>query len=164
MNKIVTLGIIAVVFAGMIYFASPVSSTEMDTTKLHNRGNLAFKSIPANDYLHLFDATPDTIAGGHLALKVNCDEEGNGKVDVLMGVAPEANVIKLNDENRIDELSSMGKMCLYHVDLPPEDMPDLKVTDIALSNPTDERMRFGATASYTIYVNGWGEPIEEHHE
>ncbi|MFQ5782696.1 MAG: hypothetical protein ACE5GR_06550 [Nitrosopumilus sp.] len=167
MNKLVLLGLMSIIaLAAVSYAAIPAQSVETDNTKLHNRGNLAFKTIPANDYMHLFDSTPDTLAGGHFAIKVNCDENGNGAVDVLMGVAPEMNTIKLTmEDNMVHELSTHGQMCLYHIDLPPEDSPDMKVTDIAISNPSDHRVRLGPTASYTIYVNAWGEQVEEedHH-
>jgi hypothetical protein len=162
MNKITTLGLMSIaVLAVVAYAAIPAESVETDNTKLHNRGNLAFKSIPANDYMHLFDSTPDSLAGGHFAIKVNCDQNGNGVVDALMGVAPEMNTIKLGEDNMVDELSTPGKMCLYHIDLPPEDSPDMLITDIAISNPSDHRVRLGSTASYTIYVNAWGEQVEE---
>jgi len=163
MNKIAALGLMSIaVLVVVSYAAIPAESVETDNTKLHNRGNLAFKSIPANDYMHLFDSTPDTLAGGHFSIKVNCDQNGNGAVDALMGVAPEMNAIKLGEDNMVDELSTSGQMCLYHIDLPPEDNPDMKITDIALSNPSDHRVRLGPTASYTIYVNAWGEQVEEH--
>jgi len=160
MNKITMLGLVAIAtIITVSYVAVPAESVQTDNTKLHNRGNLAFKSIPANDYMHLFDSTPDSLAGGHFAIKVNCDADGNGAVDALMGVAPEMNAIKLGEENMVDALSTLGQMCLYHIDLPPE--PDMLVTDIAISNPSDHRVRLGPTASYTIYVNAWGEQVEE---
>lgn len=161
MNKISLLGLVAVATIITVAYATvPAESVQTDNTKLHNRGNLAFKSIPANDYMHLFDSTPDTLAGGHLAIKVNCDENGDGAVDVLMGVAPEMNAIKLTmEDNMVMELSTHGQMCLYHIDLPPE--PDMLVTDVAISNPSDHRVRLGPTASYALYVNAWGEQVEE---
>lgn len=163
MNKIMTTALLgALTLVVIAYVAAPAESVVSDDQKLHNHGNLAFKSIPAHDYMHLFDSTPDTLAGGHFAIKVNCDEDGNGAVDVLMGVAPEMNMIKLTmEDNMVHELSTHGKMCLYHIDLPPEDSPDMLITDIALSNPSDQRVRLGPTASYTIYVNAWGEQVEE---
>ena len=162
MNKVMTLGLLSIaVLVVVAYAATPAASVETDNTKLHNRGNLAFKGIPANDYMHLFDSTPDTLAGGHFAIKVNCDKDGNGVVDALMGVAPEMNVIKLGEDNMVTPLSTPGKMCLYHIDLPPEDNPDMLITDIALSNPSDHRVRLGPTASYTIYVDAWGEQVED---
>lgn len=165
MNKIASVGLMGIVALVILsYVAMPAASVEMDNSKLHNRGDLSFKTIPANDYMHLFDTTPDTITGGHFAIKVNCDQNGNGLVDVLMGVAPEMNTIKLTmKDNMVHELSTHGKMCLYHVDLPPEDSPDMKITDIAISNPSGSSIRLGPTASYTIYVNSWGEQVEEDH-
>lgn len=162
MNKITALGLMSIVVLVVVaYTAIPAASVQSDNSKLHNRGNLAFKSIPAHDYIHLFDTTPDTIIGGHFAIKINCDANGNGALEALLGVAPEMNAIKLGDDNRVDALSTLGQMCLYHIDLPPGDSPDMKITDIALSNPSDNRVRLGPTASYTIYVDAWGEQVEE---
>ena len=144
--------------------AVPAESKEMKMERLHTSQYLAFKSIPANDYLLLFDSTPDTIASGHLALKANCNAEGNGKINVLLGVAPEMEAISLNNGNIVPELSSPGNMCLYHIDLPPEE--DMLVTDVAIGNPSDKKIRFGPTASITIYVQSFGETVghEEHDE
>lgn len=164
-THVVTLFIGVFALVGVAFLAIPAESAETSNDKLHVTQYLAFKNIPANDFLHLFDTTPDTIAGGHLAIKTNCDENGDGLVDVLMGMAPDMETVKLDHkDNMIHELSTHGKMCLYHIDLPVEH--DLLVTDIALSNPSDHSFRFGPTATVTIYVNAFGEPVEheEHGE
>jgi len=155
------IGILAL--AGIAYVAIPSESVETSNDRLHAMTYLAWRSIPANDYMLLFDTTPDTIAGGHFAIKADCDEDGNGAVDVLMGVAPDMETIKLTmEENMVHDLSTLGKMCLYHIDLPAEH--DLLVTDIALFNPSDQLVRFGPTATVTIYVNAFGEPLEHEEE
>ena len=161
MNKLTLAVLFSVVaLTVVVYSATPVESQVADHSRMHNRGDLAFKSIPANDFMHLYDSTPYPIAGmGHIALKVNCDQAGNGAVSVLLGIAPEFQEFKLNDNNRVDPLSTLGTMCLYHIDLPPT--PEMQITDIAIKNPSNERVRLGPTASYTLFIDGLGEPVEE---
>ena len=144
--------------------AVPAESEELDSERLHTTEYLAFKNIPANYYLLLFDSTPDAIASGHLAIKADCDKKGDGKVNVLLGVAPDMEAVNLNKNNMVSELSSLGSMCLYHIDLPPEH--DMLVTDVALGNPSDKNVRLGPTSSITIYVKSFGETVghEEHGE
>ncbi len=64
----------------------------------------------------------------------------------------------------VSDLSKLGKMCLYHVDLPPEH--DMMITDIAIGNPTSKTVKLGATSSVTIYANSFGDGVEheEHME
>jgi hypothetical protein len=162
MNKLTMAVLFSVVAITLVAFvATPAQSQVANQSRMHNRGDLSFMSIPANDFVHLYDSTPYPIAGsGHIALKVNCDSQGNGVVDVLLGVAPDFEVFKLTHaDNMVMELSTHGKMCLYHIDLPPT--PDMVITDIAIKNPSNDRIRLGATASYTLFIDGLGEPVEE---
>ena len=157
------IGIFAIL--GVVYMAIPAESVETSNDKLHVTQYLAWKMIPPNDYMLLLDTTPDTIAGGHFAIKADCDIHGNALIDVLMGVAEEEiHSVKLTIHNMLAGLSTPGEMCLYHIDLPAE--PDMIVTDIAIFNPSDERVRLGLTSTATIYVNAFGEPLdhEEDHE
>lgn len=138
-------------------------ATDDTPERVHLTQYLAWKSMPPNEYMLLFDSTPDTIAAGHFAIKVDCTDDGTALVDVLLGVAPEMQTIQLNQANMVSDLSAPGKMCLYHVDLPAEH--DMLLTDIAISNSLDERIRLGATSTATIYVNEWGGSIDsdDHH-
>jgi hypothetical protein len=69
---------------------------------------------------------------------------------VLIGQAPK---LKPADMELVKELSTPGKMCIYHVDLesgPPGVNP---ITDIALQNPTANEVKFGPTATVVIGVD-----------
>ena len=157
-------GLLVVITAVLTSVATlvPAESEEMETERLHITEYLAFKNIPGNEYLLLFDSTPDAIASGHLAIKANCDTAGDGKINVLLGVAPDMKATNLDKGNMVSELSSPGKMCLYHIDLPPEQ--DMLVTDVAISNPSEKNVRLGPTASITIYVKSFGESVGHHDE
>jgi hypothetical protein len=46
------------------------------------------KTIPAKDFIHLYDSTPYMIMNGHIAMKVPCDASSKPAVNVLIGSAP----------------------------------------------------------------------------
>jgi hypothetical protein len=108
------------------------------------------KTLPSKDYIHLYDATPYLIKLGHIAAKLPCDSSNKTSLNVLIGQAPK---LKPAELELIKELSTPGKMCIYHVDVesgPPGENP---ITDIALQNPTDKEVKFGPTATLVIGVD-----------
>ena len=108
------------------------------------------KILPSKDYIHLYDTTPYLLMLGHVAAKLPCDSNNKTSLNVLIGQAPK---LKPADLELVSELSTPGKMCLYHVDLesgPPGDNP---ITDIALQNPTDKEVKFGPSATVVIGVD-----------
>jgi hypothetical protein len=106
------------------------------------------KTLPANDYIHLYDTTPYHIVSGHVAIKVPCDPQANSKVQVLVGSAPN---LKPSDFEYIKELSHPGNLCLYHVDLMSNSTN--MITDIALFNPGNQTITFPPTSTVVIGVN-----------
>src|SRR5215467_3401193 len=46
------------------------------------------KTIPANDYIHLYDTTPYMIKTGHIAAKIPCDASSTSPLKILIGQAP----------------------------------------------------------------------------
>ena len=46
------------------------------------------KTIPAMDYIHLYDATPYKIMNGHIATKLPCDANSVTPLKILVGQAP----------------------------------------------------------------------------
>lgn len=111
------------------------------------------KTIPPNDYIHLYDTTPYMIMNGHVAAKLPCDENSESLVQILIGQAPD---LKPAEFELISELSTPGELCLYHVDLASEHGEDVEggiVTDVAIYNPTDERIRLPLTSSIVIGIN-----------
>jgi hypothetical protein len=126
------------------------------------------KSLPANDYIHLYDTTPYMIMNGHIAAKVPCDANSNPEVQVLIGSAPDLNPA---DFELVNELSNPGGLCIYHVDLMSNSSATTGggnatatiITDIAISNPSNSNMTFPATSTVVIGVNEIM-PLEGGHE
>ncbi|MFQ5941786.1 MAG: hypothetical protein ACE5KA_08840 [Nitrososphaerales archaeon] len=109
---------------------------------------LDMKVIPAGDFIHLYDSTPAMIKAGHIAAKLPCDANGESALLIVVGVAPDVAPLDLE---LVEPLSTPGKMCIYHGDLPPEEGSG--VTDVAILNPTEEKMRFPRTSTVVISVS-----------
>ncbi len=112
--------------------------------------------IPGTNFLHLYDSTPSHIVNGHIALKAPCGSNSISPIQVLIGTAPNMTATTLEN---IPALSTPGEQCLYHVDLIPSGNVTT-ITDIALSNPTEDEIEFPSTSSVVIGVN---QVIEEEH-
>jgi hypothetical protein len=108
------------------------------------------KTIPAKDFIHLYDSTPYKIMNGHIAMKVPCDTSSKPAVNVLIGSAPD---VKPAQPELIKELSKPGSMCLYHVDVGSNVAKKVIQTDIAIQNPTDKTITFPPTSTFVIGVN-----------
>jgi hypothetical protein len=106
------------------------------------------KTIPANDYIHLYDSTPYMITNGHIAAKLPCDANNASPLKILTGQAPN---LKPAELEFVKPLSTPGKMCIYHVDIPSK--AGEVVTDIAIQNPTTSEIKFPSTSSVVIGVN-----------
>lgn len=105
--------------------------------------------IPGTDFLHLYDSTPAHIMNGHIALKAPCTADSSSPTQVLIGSAPNMTAATLEN---IPALSTPGEQCLYHVDLIPKGNVTT-ITDIALSNPTEDEIEFPPTSSVVIGIN-----------
>ena len=105
--------------------------------------------IPGTDFLHLYDSTPSHIINGHIALKVPCAADSSSPIQVLIGSAPNMTATTLEN---VAPLSTPGEQCLYHVDLRPGGNVTT-ITDIALSNPTEDEIEFPPTSSVVIGIN-----------
>lgn len=117
------------------------------------------KTLPAKDFIHLYDTTPYTIMVGHIAVKLPCDSKSETPYKVLIGQAPN---LKAADFELVKELSKPGEICLYHVNV--ESHPGAEngtITDIALQNPTNNEVTFGPTASVVIGVDEISPGTEE---
>ena len=106
------------------------------------------KTIPANDYIHLYDSTPYMITNGHVAAKLPCDASNTSPLKILIGQAPNLTPAELEF---VKPLSTPGKLCIYHVDIPSK--AGQVVTDIAIQNPTTSEIKLPATSSVVIGVN-----------
>jgi hypothetical protein len=106
-------------------------------------------SIPATDFIHLYDSTPYHIMNGHVALKVPCGDDSTSPITVLIGSAPNMTAGTLEN---LPTLSTPGEQCLYHVDLIPGGNVTT-ITDIAISNTEKEDIQFPPTATVVIGIN-----------
>src|SRR5512145_1302175 len=105
--------------------------------------------IPATDFIHLYDSTPYNIMNGHIALKAPCEDDSTTPIQVLIGSAPNMTAATLEN---LPTLSTPGTQCLYHVDLIPSGNVTT-LTDIALSNTSEEDMEFPPSSTVVIGIN-----------
>ncbi|MEM3094617.1 MAG: hypothetical protein QXX64_03155 [Nitrososphaera sp.] len=90
-------------------------------------------TLAPQDFLHLYDTTPYMIMNGHVAIRTTCDADAEPNLQILIGQAPD---LKPAELEYIADLSTPGKICLYHADLESEhDVEGGIITDIALFNP-----------------------------
>jgi hypothetical protein len=108
------------------------------------------KTIPAKDFIHLYDSTPYMITNGHIAMKVPCDTSSKPAVNVLIGSAPN---VKPVQPELVKELSKPGSMCLYHVDVGSDPAKKIIQTDIAIQNPNNSTITFPPMSTFVIGVN-----------
>jgi hypothetical protein len=155
-EKILSLGILlAVVVTGPLIFvgstASVANAQATATQKNVVRDSAAIllegKVIPTKDYIHLYDSTPYSILNGHIAAKLPCDANSVSPLKILIGQAPNLNPATLE---LVKPLSTPGKQCIYHVDIPSKGQI---VTDIAIQNPTANEIKFPSTSTVVIGVN-----------
>jgi hypothetical protein len=104
-------------------------------------------SIPGGGFIHLYDTTPYMIMNGHVAVNVPCEDNSTASVQVLLGQAPNFTAAELEN---LPELSTPGEMCLYHVDIAPQEEV---ITDVAIANPGDEALEFPPGSTAVIGVN-----------
>jgi hypothetical protein len=114
-------------------------------------------TIPSQGFIHLYDSTPFVITNGHIAANIPCEDNSTASFNILIGQAP--NLTNAELEN-VPPLSSPGTTCLYHVDIPPQ---NLTVTDIAIQNPGDSDEVLPASSTVVIGVNEIS-PGAGHHE
>ena len=154
-NRLEIAAIIAVlVAAGSMFTASSTVANAQGGQQQKNvvRDSQAIlledKTIPANDYVHLYDSTPYMITNGHIAAKLPCDTNNTSPLKILIGQAPNLTPAELEF---VKPLSTPGKLCIYHVDIPSK--PGEVITDIAIQNPTANEIKLQPTTTVVIGVN-----------
>ena len=163
-NKKSLIAVLAAVITSMVFIntasttpataQAPTGTVVRDTVTLLLSG----QSIPAMSYIHLYDSTPYKIVNGHIAAKIPCNDDSESTLQILTGSAPsfQPAELELIDGN----LSTPGELCLYHVDIPQENVTT--TTDIAIKNPTDNSVDFPETSTVTVGVNEIMPGAEEH--
>ena len=97
-NRLEVAAIIAVFVAGALMFTSSSSTYNIANAQGGQQQKnivrdsqailLEDKTIPANDYIHLYDSTPYMIINGHIAAKLPCDANNTSPLMMLIGQAP----------------------------------------------------------------------------
>jgi hypothetical protein len=110
------------------------------------------KSLPKGDFIELYDSTPYKIVNGHFVAKVPCTTKSQSEVDLLTGEAPN---FKSSNAELVSELSTPGKLCVYHVDLLSGS--NNTITDVAIKNNSTKDITFPPTSSVSVGVNSIAE-------
>lgn len=162
-NKLLTIALLTVAVIGTtIYLTTSAIIAQQETRVLDETTLLlGYQRVRPGQFLHLYDTTPYPITSGHIAVHIDCDDEGIGELAVGVGSAPDFEIIELSMANMIHESSEHGNICLYHLDLPPEH--DMIVTDVILINTSDEWVRLAPEAGVTVTIHSLGEAIAEEH-
>src|SRR5215217_7960389 len=71
------------------------------------------RSIPAGDFIHLYDSTPSHIMNGHIALKAPCGDDSTSPIQVLIGSAPNMTAATLEN---VPSMSTPGE---EDIEFPP---------------------------------------------
>lgn len=112
------------------------------------------RTIPAGDFIHVYDSTPYMIMSGHVAIKVPCDAYSHTPIQVLTGQAPN---LKPADMELVKPLSTPGQQCLYHVDLASNQSATAGnstiITDIAIKNAGAQDVNLTGTSTVFVGVN-----------
>jgi hypothetical protein len=106
------------------------------------------KTLPLGDFIELYDSTPYKIVNGHFVAKVPCTTKSQSEVDLLTGEAPN---FKSSNAELVSELSTPGKLCVYHVDLMSGS--NNTITDVAIKNNSTKDITFPPTSSVGVGVN-----------
>ena len=155
---ILTLSVVAGIFNNVPSYAQEVNQTQTaeeqeysETSAVRDSVTVLLQDmiIPATDFIHLYDSTPYNIMNGHIALKAPCEDDSTTPIQVLIGSAPNMTAATLEN---LPTLSTPGTQCLYHVDLIPSGNVTT-LTDIALSNTSEEDIEFPPSATVVIGIN-----------
>jgi hypothetical protein len=111
---------------------------------------LSNETIPAGGFIQLYDSAPYAVVNGHITAKIPCDDNSNSTLSILTGSIPELQPAELK---LVQNLSTPGKLCMYHIDLPSEGESGFIITDIVIKNPAVDDIEFPATSTVAIGVN-----------
>jgi hypothetical protein len=155
---IIAAGIISMVFMNT---ASTTPATAQAPTGTVVRDSITLllsgQTIPGMSYIHLYDSSPYKVVNGHVAAKIPCDDDSKSTLNILTGSAPAFQPANLE---LIQNLSTPGELCLYHVDIPQANVTT--TTDIAIQNPTESSIDFPETSTVVVGINEIMPGAEEH--
>ena len=111
---------------------------------------LSNETIPAGSFVQLYDSAPYAIVSGHITAKIPCDNNSNSTLTILTGSIPELQPAELK---LVQNLSTPGGLCLYHIDLPSKGEGGFIITDIVIKNPGVNKIQLPATSTVAIGIN-----------
>lgn len=111
---------------------------------------LSNETIPAGSFIQLYDSSPYAIVSGHITAKIPCDNNSNSILTILTGSIPELQPVELK---LVQNLSTPGGLCLYHIDLPSKGEGGFIITDIVIKNPGVNNIQLPTTSTVAIGVN-----------
>jgi hypothetical protein len=111
---------------------------------------LSNETIHAGSFIQLYDSAPYAIISGHITAKIPCDINSNSTLTILTGSIPELQPAELK---LVQNLSTPGELCLYHIDLPSKGEGGFIITDIVIKNPGVNNIQFPATSTVALGVN-----------
>ena len=156
MTNRILLGIAVTAIASILVTLAMVGQNEAASQEMEKPASLVAtetisltgKLMPG-DFKLLMDITGYMSESGHVAMKIPCGADGEQLLAIVAGVAPDVAPI---DMDYVAPLSNPPASCLYHGELPEG------ITDIALINTSDDRVKFfgksSAGYSVTITING----------
>ena len=156
------IAILATVITSMVFMnignTTPATAQESGGTVVRDSSALLLSGqiIPGGSFIHLYDTTPYQILNGHVAAKIPCNDDSESTLNILTGSAPDFQPAELE---LIQNLSTPGELCLYHVDLPQEGVN--VTTDLAIQNPGEEDVEFPDTSTVVIGINEIMAGVEE---
>jgi hypothetical protein len=108
--------------------------------------------LDKGDFILLMDITPYLSEEGHVAMKVPCGPDGKQLLTLVAGVAPDVAPVEMD---YVAPLSNPPISCVYHAAIGEG------ITDIALVNTSDNKVRFHGSAGYTVTITIHGEKSAE---
>ena len=175
MKTTVGLGLASLMMLGLLSAQPALADDEHESVEaqFQSTGTIVLKKwLRGRDFMLLKDVTPLEVVGGHIAYKVPCDNDGESPLRILLGSASEdgSNLVPVDPE-LIEDISNFGRDCVYHADIDLEDLKlfhgdEFKITDVALANTGNRRVRFGRDLGNTVTVNPLTAQSEDddHHE
>lgn len=173
MKKIISTTTIATILAvsiiAMAFSAIPTRAEEEHEEEAHLQvtqdiGNRMYKN---GQFLLLADFGHHHAEESHVAIVQDCDKNGNGALDLVYGNVlkdseGETNltIVELNTANIVQDLSTLGQLCTYHIDIEPSKQIPV-ITDIAVINKDSTKIKLSELAIATIHADI---EIEEHEE
>lgn len=108
---------------------------------------LGDKTLPSNDFIHIYDSSPYKIKQGHISATLPCDEDNNTDVRVLTGTTNQFQVANLQS---IDEPSNSDDLCHYGANI--QSTIDKPIVDIMIQNNSEEDIEFPSMSSFMVTV------------